>query len=86
MVAVPDVGLVVFGGLPVGQPGFTNALWVCDPAVGIGSSDEASRPGADAPGSAWRIAGAAVTGLLIVRTQVELLIWVVFCQVRMKGL
>jgi len=32
--AVPGVGLVVFGGLPVESQGFTNALWVFDPAVG----------------------------------------------------
>jgi hypothetical protein len=34
MVAVPGVGLVVFGGLPVGWQGYSNALWVYDPAVG----------------------------------------------------
>lgn len=34
MVAVPGVGLVVFGGLPAGTQGFTNALGVYDPAVG----------------------------------------------------
>ncbi len=34
MIAVPGVGLVVIGGLPADTQGFTNALWVYDPAVG----------------------------------------------------
>jgi hypothetical protein len=34
MVAVPGVGLVVFGGLPERTQAFTDALWVFDPATG----------------------------------------------------
>lgn len=33
MVAVPDLGLVVFGGLPAGAEGFTDELWVFDPST-----------------------------------------------------